>query len=88
MEQDARFGLREEKTHPVLELVYTALKEKGYNPAGQLLGCPISGDPAYIKNITSHLEARSLLSSLSREDVLAEIVEFYLKHELANDTGK
>ena len=85
MEQDERFGLREEKTRPVLKLVYTALKEKGYNPAGQLLGYLISGDPAYI---TSHLEARSLLSSLEREDVLAEIVEFYLKHELENDTGK
>ena len=85
MEQNARFGLRAEKTCPVLKLVYTALKEKGYNPAGQLLGYLISGDPAYI---TSHLEARSLLSSLEREDVLAEIVEFYLKHELENDTGK
>ena len=36
------------RTEDVLRLVYTALKEKGYDPTGQLVGYLLSGDPAYI----------------------------------------
>ena len=35
----------------VLELVYAALREKGYNPVNQIVGYIMSGDPTYI---TSH----------------------------------
>ena len=42
----------------VLEIVYKALKEKGYNPVNQIVGYIMSGDPTYI---TSHNNARSLI---------------------------
>ena len=42
----------------VLEQVYTALTEKGYNPINQIVGYIMSGDPTYI---TSHKSARSLI---------------------------
>ena len=42
----------------VLEQVYTALTEKGYNPVSQIVGYIMSGDPTYI---TSHKNARSLI---------------------------
>ena len=42
----------------VLELVYDALSEKGYNPVNQIVGYVMSGDPTYI---TSHKSARSLI---------------------------
>ena len=32
----------------VLEQVYKALKQKGYNPVSQLVGYLMSGDPTYI----------------------------------------
>ena len=32
----------------VLEQVYTALTEKGYNPINQIVGYIMSGDPTYI----------------------------------------
>ena len=39
----------------VLEIVYRALREKGYNPVNQIVGYIMSGDPTYI---TSHNNAR------------------------------
>ena len=32
----------------VIEIVYEALKEKGYNPVNQMVGYIMSGDPTYI----------------------------------------
>ena len=38
----------------VLEVVYKAMAEKGYNPVNQIVGYIMSGDPTYI---TSHKNA-------------------------------
>jgi uncharacterized protein (UPF0297 family) len=38
----------------ILDTVYQALKEKGYNPINQIVGYILSGDPTYI---TSHNNA-------------------------------
>ena len=51
----------------VLEQVYVALTEKGYNPVNQIVGYIMSGDPTYI---TSHKGARSLIMKMERDDVL------------------
>ena len=59
----------------VLLNVYDALKEKGYNPVNQIVGYLLSGDPTYI---TSHNNARSLISKLERDELLEEIVFYYL----------
>lgn len=64
------------RTEDVLRLVYTALKEKGYDPTGQLVGYLLSGDPAYI---TTYREARKKIRALERDELLEEIVEQYLK---------
>lgn len=61
----------------VLIQVYQALKEKGYDPVNQIVGYILSGDPTYI---TGHNNARSLISKLERDELLEEIVDFYLKH--------
>ena len=39
---------KEDMTKAILNDVYNALKEKGYNPINQLVGYLISGDPSYI----------------------------------------
>lgn len=60
----------------VLQEVYEALKEKGYNPINQLVGYFLSGDPAFI---TSHKNARSTIRKLERDELLEELVRVYLK---------
>ena len=59
----------------IVEKVYAALKEKGYNPVNQIVGYIISGEPTYI---TSHEGARSLITQIQRDDLLEEIVKNYL----------
>ncbi len=61
----------------VLELVYSALREKGYNPVNQIVGYIISGDPTYI---TSHKNARSLIMKVERDELVEEIFEQYIKN--------
>ncbi|MCL2578301.1 MAG: IreB family regulatory phosphoprotein [Defluviitaleaceae bacterium] len=62
-----------------LELVYTALKEKGYNPITQIVGYVLSGDPTYI---TSHRNARALIGRLERDELLEEMVREFLRDVL------
>jgi len=79
MEETMSFDVRrDEELNPsdVLCAVYGALREKGYNPINQLVGYLISGDPAYI---TSHKQARSLIRRVERDDLIEELVSYYVK---------
>ena len=67
---------REDLTKSILNDVYSALKEKGYNPINQLVGYLISGDPSYI---TSYNGARALLRKLERDEILEEVIKSYLE---------
>ena len=70
----------ENKAKKTLLAVYQALRLKGYNPLNQLVGYLLSGDPAYI---TSHLNARSLIRQVERDELLEELLRSYLR--LANE---
>ena len=59
----------------ILTTVYDALREKGYNPINQIVGYILSEDPTYI---TNHLNARSLIRKLDRDELLQELVRQYL----------
>ena len=59
----------------ILAKVYEALAEKGYNPVNQVVGYIMSGDPTYI---TSYQNARSLICRIDRDELLEELVQFYL----------
>ena len=59
----------------VLDLVYNAMDEKGYNPVNQIVGYIMSGDPTYI---TSYQNARVLIRKLERDELLEELVKDYL----------
>lgn len=59
----------------ILLKVYEALKEKGYDPVNQIVGYLISGDPTYI---TSHKNARALIRRLERDELLEELVLYYV----------
>jgi len=56
--------------------IHEALKEKGYNPINQIVGYLLSGDPAYIPR---YKDARNLIRKIERDEVIEELVKFYLK---------
>ena len=60
----------------MLEDVYYALEERGYDPLKQLVGYLSSGDPGYI---SSHLEARKKISTIDRSKILEVVLRSYLK---------
>ena len=61
----------------VLEQVYIALTEKGYNPVNQIVGYIMSGDPTYI---TSHKGARSMIMKVERDELVEELLTEYIKN--------
>ncbi len=76
--QTTKFQLprdQKEQAREIMNLVYNALKEKGYNPVNQIVGYFLSGDPTYI---TSYMNARSAVRRLERDELLEEIIKFYV----------
>ena len=63
------------EAHDILMYVYKALQAKGYDPITQIVGYIISGDPTYI---TSYNQARSLICRLERDEILEELVRYYI----------
>ncbi len=72
VEKEPRLEVRD-----VLRIVYQALAEKGYNPVNQIVGYIMSGDPTYI---TSYNNARSLIMKVERDDLLEEMMTFYIEN--------
>ncbi|MDO4543059.1 MAG: IreB family regulatory phosphoprotein [Clostridia bacterium] len=61
----------------ILLTVYSAMREKGYDPVNQIVGYLLSGDPTYI---TSYNNARYLILRIERDELLDELVRFYVKN--------
>ncbi|SFB24764.1 Uncharacterized protein, UPF0297 family [Acetitomaculum ruminis DSM 5522] len=61
----------------IIEDVYKALSEKGYNPVNQIVGYIMSGDPTYI---TSYKNARSLIVKVERDELVEELLAEYIKN--------
>lgn len=59
----------------VLQTVYDALKENGYNPINQIVGYLLSEDPTYITNYNN---ARSLIRKIDRDELMQELISNYL----------
>ena len=62
----------------VLDLVYNAMSEKGYNPVNQIVGYIMSGDPTYI---TSYKGARSMIMKVERDELVEELLTEYIKNK-------
>ena len=56
--------------------IYRALREKGYDPVRQIANFLLSGEPTYI---TAHRNARSIAQKLERDEVIEELLRFYLR---------
>ena len=78
VDNSTQFFKQPEKTisvEGILEQVYLALKEKGYNPVNQFVGYIMSGDPTYI---TSHNNARSLIMKVERDELVEEVIRYFI----------
>ena len=53
----------------ILEIVFKALKEKGYNPVNQIVGY-----------ITSYNGARSLVMKVERDELVEELLKSYIQN--------
>lgn len=62
----------------ILMTVHEALQEKGYNPINQIVGYLLSGDPAYIPR---YKDARNLIRKIERDEVIEELVKYYLEQQ-------
>ena len=69
-------SVQEIRVSEVLQLVYQAMTEKGYDPVNQIVGYIMSGDPTYI---TSHKGARSLIMKVERDELVEELLRVYVE---------
>ena len=69
----------EKKVLDIIDEVYLALTEKGYDPVSQIVGYVMSGDPTYI---TSYRNARSLIMKVERDEILEELLKNYIEVHL------
>ncbi|NMB17799.1 MAG: IreB family regulatory phosphoprotein [Firmicutes bacterium] len=79
-----RVGRESISPRKVMIIVFQALQEKGYRPIDQIVGYLVSGDPSYI---TGHNQARSLIKSLERDELLEDMVRYYLGQEVVRGNG-
>ncbi|MGZ9584796.1 IreB family regulatory phosphoprotein [Paenibacillus marinisediminis] len=81
MDKTMKFNVQPDEqaasSQEILLSVYDALVEKEYNPINQIVGYLLSGDPAYIPR---HNNARSLVRKKERDELIEELVRFYLSH--------
>ena len=78
LQNTARFDVKTERSMTpgeILMKVHAALKEKGHAPINQIVGYLMSGDPSYI---TSYNGARNLIRKLERDEILEELIKFYV----------
>lgn len=67
----------ENRVGDILNQVYQAMTEKGYNPVNQIVGYIMSGDPTYV---TSFNGARSLIMKVERDELVEELLKAYIEH--------
>ncbi|ASS74738.1 hypothetical protein CIG75_06960 [Tumebacillus algifaecis] len=70
--------VEDSESRRALLIAFEALRVKGYNPINQISGYLISGDPAYI---TNHNNARNIIRSLERDELIEELVRAYMRDQ-------
>ncbi len=66
---------KQQTIEEILQQVYAALDEKGYNAIDQMVGYILSGDPSYI---TGHNNARGLIRKVERDELVEELLKKFL----------
>lgn len=62
-------------TKALLLYICEAIREGGYNPVSQIVGYVISEDPTHI---TNYKNARTLIGKIDRDELLEDMVEYYI----------
>ena len=68
-----------DKVRNTFKTVCEAMEIKGYNPVNQKVAYIMSGDPTYI---TSHNNARNLMSKQEPDEILEILVKEYIQNSL------
>ena len=63
-------------TRDILNEVYVALKERGYNPNNQIIGYLVSAHPG---DISSYKDARSKIQEIDRAKIVEILLEEFQK---------
>ncbi len=71
--------IEEKMVSDTLVEVYKSLDSRGYNATSQIIGYLITGDPGYI---TSFQNARNKITSIDREKIIKNVLEYYIKNNL------
>ena len=66
-----------ELTKKILDEVYEALDDRGYNPTNQIVGYLISGDPGYISN---YKDSRNKIQTVDRAKIVEILLSEFQKH--------
>ena len=77
--ETVKFSIEMQKSIQIrtaLSEIKEALEEKGYGPVNQIVGYIMSGDPTYI---TSYKDARMKIKKFDRDELLEELVRYYLE---------
>lgn len=69
--------IKQENIKYILKTVNDALNERGYSAVTQIVGYLVTNDPAYI---SSYKNARTLIQTVDRDEILKEIVRSYLSN--------
>lgn len=88
LNETMKFEAPKDKTDSVNEIIFSvfeSLQEKGYNPKNQIIGYILSGDPSYI---TSHEDARFKICNVERDEILEEILSYYLENNEKQNNEK
>ena len=82
MDKTMKFNVDQQQSDErkeILKYVYGALKEKGYHPINQMSGFLLSGDTPYI---TTHNDARKVIRRVERDEILEELLKYYLDNNV------
>lgn len=66
----------------MIEDIYMALREKGYDPSHQIAGFILSEDPVYIPDWNN---ARGMVRHIDRDELLKLIIDYYLENRFKYD---
>ena len=69
---------KKELISSILNEVFDALKERGYNPTRQVVGYLLSGDPGYISNYKG---SRNRILEVERAELLTALLEDYIENK-------
>ncbi len=67
----------------IIETIYKALCEKGYDPSSQLAGYILSEDPVYIPDWNN---ARGLIRHIDRDELIHLIIDYYFENRFPKIT--